>query len=422
MEQMEETRDTQDTLGYLRMQLHTLALFRGLLQQEVPAKLLALLDALENPGDGWIVDCQRGDPFCNQDSGLVDAYCEFVAALYKNGGDLGAHLLQLVLEAETPAARTLAAGRELPAPMAQSLQNELAAFSAASRLSPRDVAGEVGKNLPLWGNTPCDFAAEYEKRQREMRTRGYGIFAAYHMFTLGEGTRLLPVKNPDPQRLSQLTGYARERGQILVNTKALLRGLPANNILLYGDAGTGKSSTVKALANEYCTEGLRLVEIRKNQLYQIPGLMDTLAENPLKFIFFIDDLSFPADDRDFTALKAILEGNVSARPHNIVVYATSNRRHMVKERFSDRQGDDLHLGDTLEEEASLAARFGLTVTFLKPDRELYANIVQNLAAEYGVAMDEAELLAKAEAHAIRYGGRSPRTARQFVEYLRAEQG
>lgn len=386
--------------------LNALAVLRALLQNEVVQKLAAVLCAGEE------------DP-----TKRTALYCEFVAVVYQNGGDLGAYLASLVLETENPVARLEAEGKPVPPAMAAALESELATFTALSQIDPLQlanaVAGKGGHGLPGFANTPQNFAALYAAGRRQASTRGYGIFAAYHMFTVGQGATLLPVKNPDPQQLAELTGYGRERSQILLNTQALLKGLPANNILLYGDAGTGKSSTVKALANAYRARGLRLVEVRKNQLYQIPGLMDALAENPLKFILFIDDLSFPADDGDFTALKAILEGNVAARPRNIVVYATSNRRHMVKERFTDRQGDDLHLGDTLEEASSLAARFGLTVTFLKPDKELYAHIVQNLKEEYGLATPLPALLAKAEAHALRYGGRSPRTARQFAQYMKA---
>ncbi|NLW78501.1 MAG: ATP-binding protein [Ruminococcaceae bacterium] len=398
-----------DTTNYgnLSIQLHALALFRGLLFQPVPARFLALLDAMDEP------HLPR----------RADLYCEFVAALYAEGGDFGAHLLRLVLESDNPAVRLKAAGQQLPAEMAACLTTELAVLDRLSRIDPAGLKRLVGGEhpLPAFASTAQDFTAVYTERLATITTKGYGIFSVYHMFTLGQGSCLLPVKNPDPQRLAELTGYDAERRQVLVNTRALLRGLPASNILLYGDAGTGKSSTVKAVVNEFAPYGLRLVEVRKNQLYQIPLLMDALADNPLKFILFIDDLSFPADDGDFTALKAILEGNVSARPQNLVVYATSNRRHMVKERFADRAGGDVHLSDTLEEEASLSARFGLTITFLKPDRELYTTIVAQLAKEHGVTLPREALLEKAEAHAIRYGGRSPRTARQFVENLLATQ-
>ena len=155
--------------------------------------------------------------------------------------------------------------------------------------------------------------------------------------------------------------------------------MPANNVLLYGDAGTGKSSTVKAIANEFAADGLRLVEVKKNQLYQIPDLMDKLAANPLKFILFIDDLSFTANDDNFAALKAILEGSVGGRARNIAVYATSNRRHLIKETLTDRTGDDIHEADTRQELMSLSARFGLTVTFQRPEKARFAAILEELA-------------------------------------------
>ena len=185
-----------------------------------------------------------------------------------------------------------------------------------------------------------------------------------------------------------------------------------------GDAGTGKSSTIKAVAAALAPQGLRLIEVKKNQLYQIPQIMEELASNPLKFILFIDDLSFNGNDDNFSALKATLEGSISGCGDNVAIYATSNRRHLVKETFSDRTGDELHVNDTLQETMSLSARFGLTITFQKPDKDQYLTIVRSLAAEYGIEMDEGELFRKAEAYAIRKSGRSPRTAKQFIELLK----
>ena len=179
----------------------------------------------------------------------------------------------------------------------------------------------------------------------------------------------------------------------------MLSGKPAVNVLLYGDAGTGKSSSVKAIANEFAADGLRLVEVKKNQLYQIPALLDSLAQNPLKFILFIDDLSFSANDDNFAALKAILEGSVGGRAGNIAVYATSNRRHLIKETLTDREGDDTHESDTRQELMSLSARFGLTITFGSPDRERYLHIVEELAKQYGVELDELEQQAVKLLHA-----------------------
>ena len=248
---------------------------------------------------------------------------------------------------------------------------------------------------------------------------GYGMFARHHVFMLSDEGRLTPVRHPDGQRLADLPGYEREREKIIANTKALLAGLPTNNVLLYGDAGTGKSSAVKAIVNEYAPEGLRLVEVKKNQLYLLPDLMDKLAANPLKFILFIDDLSFAANDDNFAALKAILEGSAGGRADNIAVYATSNRRHLVKETLSDRAGDDLHEADTRQELMSLSARFGLIVTFQRPDKALYSQILLELAKQYQLPIPSDQLITRGEAFAIRAGGRSPRAARQFIEQCRA---
>ena len=227
----------------------------------------------------------------------------------------------------------------------------------------------------------------------------------------------MPVKNVDPKTIDQLYGYQRERGMVLDNTKALAEGKAAVNVLLYGDAGTGKSSTIKACANAYYDKGVRLVEFDKSQLTEIPMVMDQLYQSPLKFIFFIDDLSFSQDDDSFCQLKAILEGNIASYARNVVIYATSNRRHLIRESMESRMGNDLHLNDTLQETMSLSARFGLTITFSKPEKDLYLEIVSCLAKEYGVEMEQEELFRRAEAFAIRASGRSPRTAKQFIQRL-----
>lgn len=255
------------------------------------------------------------------------------------------------------------------------------------------------------------------------RDCGVGMFGLNRAFRIQEDENgsftLNAINNIDSVLLSDLIGYEPQKKELRQNTEAFVSGRAANNVLLYGDAGTGKSSTVKAICNEFAAEGLRLVEVKKNQLYQIPDLMDKLAANPLKFILFIDDLSFTANDDNFAALKAILEGSVGGRSHNVAVYATSNRRHLVKESMSDRSGDDLHAADTRQELMSLAARFGLTVTFQQPDKDRYDTILLELAKQYGVQMPSDQLFIKGQAFALRAGGRSPRVAKQFVELLAA---
>ncbi len=242
------------------------------------------------------------------------------------------------------------------------------------------------------------------------------MYATHNMFVV-ENKQLVAVKHPDMQKLEDLPGYEEERKKIVENTEGLLAGMPANNILLYGDAGTGKSSAIKAIANKYTSRGLRLVEIKKNQLFELPEVLESLSSNPLKFIVFIDDLSFTTDDKDFAALKAILEGSVCGRGGNVVVYATSNRRHLIKETLEDRAGTDIHEADTRQELMSLSARFGLVITFMQPDKTKYAFIVEELAKKAEIKEETNSLILRAERFAIRAGGRSPRAAKQFIDLV-----
>ena len=392
--------------------LHGLVVFRSLLDDPVVAKLVDLTDRMEAGAPGY-------GPVC-------DAVAQFEAALFEHTTNWGSYLSAAVLEAETVCVRQAASGTLAPA-LQTALDSELAFLQALCGLTLDELLAAAGSAtgqaqelafLPRWETSSIDLPAAYAQRMSEVGKKGYGMFAKHHVFTVESG-QLVPVKYPDPQRLSELPGYEKEREKVIANTKALLAGMPANNVLLYGDAGTGKSSAVKAIANEFAPEGLRLVEVKKNQLYQIPDLMDKLAANPLKFILFIDDLSFTANDDNFAALKAILEGSVGGRAKNIAVYATSNRRHLIKETLTDRTGDDIHEADTRQELMSLSARFGLTVTFQRPEKARFENILAELAKQHGIDMPMDQLLVKAEAFAIRAGGRSPRVAKQFIEQCEA---
>ena len=271
--------------------------------------------------------------------------------------------------------------------------------------------------LPGFVDSEINIRDIYLHRTENIGKFGYGIYAKNKMFYVDEQNTIVPVRNPDRTELSQLVDYKRERQVIIDNTKALLEGKPAANILLTGDAGTGKSSTVKAVANALWQEGLRIIEVRKDQLRAIPKVLDELADNPLKFVLFIDDLSFLKDDDSFNALKAVLEGSVTAKSKNVVIYATSNRRHIIKEKFSDREGDDIHRNDTMQELVSLSERFGIHVTFSKPNKETFLHIVRHLAEENGIDMPKDELELLAERFVLARGGRSARLARQFVDSL-----
>lgn len=391
-------------LHYMDQRLRSLVIFRELLMDPVIAGFEAVLAmADEDDGDAFATAC-----------------AEFESSLFESTESWTDYLCNAVLQSENVCVRRKAHG-ELSPVLANSLQRELALLNELAGLTLEEILAGM-ENAPdffaAWTTHPCDLPGEYARRMNEVSVKGYGMFARYHVFVVEDG-QLVPVKHPDPQRLSELPGYEKEREKVIANTEALLEGRPANNVLLYGDAGTGKSSAIKAIANEYAPRGLRLVEVKKNQLFQIPDLMDQLASNPLKFILFIDDLSFTTNDDNFAALKAILEGSVGGRAGNIAVYATSNRRHLIKETLEDRSGSDIHESDTRQELMSLAARFGLTVTFGQPDKSRFVQIVSDLAAQYGVGEDPEKLIVKAEAFAIRAGGRSPRVAKQFIELCKA---
>lgn len=353
----------------------------------------------------------------------VDAYCEFVSRFYHSGkSSLADYVRAIVSDDENIYIRTIGMGQKPEDIIEEAVAEELKILQEVADLTPAELKKELSYEgyLPEFGVKKVNLAEEYYHRCTNINRFGYGMYARFHMFYVDETGAITPVCSPDEVRLSHLIDYKREQQIILDNTYALLEGKPAANILLTGDAGTGKSSTIKAVVNELYDKGLRILEIRKEQLRKIPAIVDELSRNPLKFILFIDDLSFVKDDDNFSALKAILEGSVSAKSSNVVIYATSNRRHLVKEKFSDREGDDIHKNDTMQEIISLSERFGIHITFNRPDKETYLDIVSHLAKENGIQMPEEELRAGAERFVLGRGNRSARAAKQYVDSLIAE--
>ena len=389
----------------LHNELHTLAVFRSLLSDPVIAAL-----------DEFLV--------CHNESAAINAYSNFVAKLYATGKrTLAGYVQHIVNNDENAYIRMIGQGLEPWPELEENVRWELNTLQRIADLTPdklrRDL--EYLGHLPGFAVKQLNIAESYWERCDNISRYGYGPYAKYRMFYLDQDNKIVPVVNPDGIRLESLVDYKREQQIILDNTLALLAGKPAANILLTGDAGTGKSSTVKAVVNELWEKGLRILEVRKEQLHAIPAILDELNTNPLKFILFIDDLSFQHDDDNFSVLKAILEGSVSAKSRNVVIYATSNRRHLVKETFSGREGDDIHRNDTMQEIISLSERFGIQVTFQKPTKEVYLGIVRHLAERKGITMPVSELEAQAERFALARGGRSARAANQFVDGLLAKQ-
>jgi uncharacterized protein len=249
---------------------------------------------------------------------------------------------------------------------------------------------------------------------------GAGPFGRYRAFRWSEDS-LRAVPDPDAVRLAELVGYEREREPLLWNTERFLAGLPAHHALLYGLPGTGKSSTVKAVLNEYADRGLRLVEVAKEDLKALPRVLEILRERGPRFVVFVDDLSFEEHEVEYKSLKALIEGSIEEPPENVRVYATSNRRNLVRELFSERDGsDDVHSRDTMQEKLSLAARFGLRITFPVPDQKRYLEMVVGLARSRRINLPHEELVERAILWDRWHAGRSGRTARQFVDELEAD--
>ena len=392
----------KNSLQELHYRLNSLVIFRDVMNCRTIQSLERLLESLED----------------NDTLKQLKAYSDFVSNLYRHHNDLSSYILTLILEDENIYMIRTAHRLEISQKMKECLFSELESLQMIAEMTSLQVKDKIAYDgfLPDWDNTYYDFKKEYLNRIDNIERYGYGIYAKYYMFIVKD-SRIVPVKYPDEVKLSQLIGYEKQRQLVIDNTLALINGKPASNVLLSGDAGTGKSSSVKAIANEFRDKGLRIIEIRKDQLREIPEIIDGLSKNPLKFILFIDDLSFAKDDDNFGALKAILESSVSARANNIVIYATSNRRHLVKESFADRDGDDVHRNDTVQELISLSERFGLRITFSKPNKYEYLEIVKGLAKLNSLDMSEEELEKEAERFAVGRSGRSARAAKQFIDKM-----
>jgi predicted AAA+ superfamily ATPase len=266
------------------------------------------------------------------------------------------------------------------------------------------------KASQTWGNDLISIG-EYHRRN------GVSVFTKYYAFYLDDSKQIVPVKRFEPFHLDSLKKYELQKQKVVDNTLSFLRRKPANNVLLYGDRGTGKSTTVKAILNEYHKDGLRMIQVAKEDISYLHYVLKQIENVPLRFIIFIDDLTFNENDEGFNTLKAILEGSLNEMPENVLIYATTNRRHLIKETFSGREGDELHASDTRDEVASLADRFGLTVTFTKPNLPDFLDIVCEIAKERKIDIDEETLRKGASTFAMQKASRSGRVARQYIDYV-----
>lgn len=273
--------------------------------------------------------------------------------------------------------------------------------------------GAVLARLPKW-NASVPFS--FDELTGVYRQEGTGLYARYRAFLWEEG-RLIPVPEPDCPKPEDLLGYELQRDQVETNTRQLVEGRPSNNVLLFGDGGTGKSATVKSMLNLAGMEELRLIEIQKENITGLPSLIRSLAGRRQKFILFVDDLAFDQDDKAYSSMKTILEGFLEKRPVNVAIYATSNRRHLVRQTFTDRVGDDVDAFETISEKTALAERFGLRIPYLTMNKADYLTLVEYLAKQAGIEIPLEELHSQAMAWEIRHAGRTPRVARQFIASL-----
>ena len=392
----------------LRAQLRGLSAFRSLLDTPMLKDALQLLDAAARR-DG---------------EGALAAYDQMFYLLKAEGySGLGTWLWDTLRYTETPYGDLAGSGRSDPE-LERAARRDVDALLQLARLGAEDIRValkpilteeyvSVLDNLPAW-ETGAPFT--FEELAAFYRENGAGLYAKYRAFLWEEG-RLVPVADPDCPHPVELLGYDQQRKQVLDNTRLLVEGKPSNNVLLFGDGGTGKSATVKSMLYLPGMENLRLIEIQKENLVGMPRLIRSLAGRRQSFILFIDDLAFDQDDKTYSSLKTILEGGLEKRPLNVAIYATSNRRHLVRQTFSDRAGDEVDAFETISEKTALAERFGLRIPYMTMSKSEYLALIDHLAGLYHVEMNREVLHAKAMEWEIRHAGRTPRVARQFIASL-----
>lgn len=268
-------------------------------------------------------------------------------------------------------------------------------------------------------HTPEEMKETLTQFYKDYGVGKFGLHKAFRIISGEEGAQIVPITNIAHVHMDDLVGYAPQKKKLIDNTEAFVQGRKANNCLLFGDAGTGKSSSIKAITNEYYEKGLRVIEIYKHQFRDIHDVISQIKNRNYKFILYMDDLSFEDFETDYKYLKAVIEGGLEKKPDNVLIYATSNRRHLVREKASDKndRDEDLHTNDTVQEKLSLAYRFGVTIYFGKPAPKEFQNIVRTLAKRYDITMEEEKLLLEANKWELSHGGLSGRTAKQFIDYL-----
>ena len=386
------------------LELSSLMLYREILDLPVMTPILTLAEALNTRESKQIT--------------LLSAYAELYYRLA--GTDCGAYLLSHMRTSDCPYATAAARGEgDLLLTAAKwdiSILNRLLGVFLPGLKEAVTERCHGQPELPeIAAGDPIDLEALTGFYQRD----GFGVFASARAF-VWEGDMLVGLENPDPLSAADMIGYEWQRQEVYKNTQVLIEGGRAANVLLHGDSGTGKSATVKALIHEPAFQNLRIIEVTREGLGGLRKLLSMLPDMSQKFILFIDDLSFSGEEAGFSALKSVLEGGLGTRPMNVAVYATSNRRHMIRETFGERAGDDIHVSETIQEKSSLSDRFGLRIPYLSLNKNEYLAMIGYLAAERGIEAEPSDLREHANKWEIAHGGRTPRVARQFIDYYDAK--
>lgn len=400
-------------IEYFQKKLASLAIYKNFLADNTGLKFALLLNAINEKDD-----------FLN----VLEIYSDFVSDLYSSDcmGDWSKYVRDFVLSDKNVVSINCAKNnlKQIPEFVMTTFENELKTLSELASVSFEDIKNSILVMYPNKLNeTNSNMLAKFDsykllftKEQviNSYKTIGYGLLSKFYAFKLDNNLNIVPVYEPDKITLSDLKLYDFQKEAVKNNTISFIKGQKANNILLYGDRGCGKSSLVKAILNEYKNLGLKVIQVTKNNISSLEELYEQLSVLPSKFIIFLDDLVFDENDPQFASAKAVLEGSLAKNPDNVLIYATTNRRHIVKESFTSREGSEVHLNDTMDEAASLSDRFGVTITFSSPDKKDYLEIVRRLADEIGLEYEETKLFREAEAYALLKGNRAPRVARQFL--------
>lgn len=364
---------------------------------------------------------------------VLKSYSKMCTELYKNKSSLPDYICNLIRYNENTFSSLCAKREKIPAEILLSAKNDIKTLLMLANIKSETIINSIieknnnifllRNNLPKYSSTfsladkiSCleNFIEDLMEFYSE---NGIGIFAKNYSFRIAQNGEILPVLYPDKVRLTDLKLYEAQKQKAQDNLTSFMENNSYNNALLYGDRGTGKSSCVKALANEFASKGLRIIQLEKKDLCYLGSVMQKLADNPLKFLIFIDDLTFNEDDDSMGSLKAVLEGSICLQPKNIIIYATSNRRHIVKETFSAREGDELHREDTIDELMSLSDRFGLMITYQMPSKDKFIEIVHQIANDKGINVPIEEIDKGAERFALLKGYRSPRVAHQYLDLM-----